>query len=80
MFIVDEFVIGGDGLKIKTKNGFTSRPITKLYPLVNGFQEEKTDHQLELPIPAVKVAAVRPIREANVAALKNIKSWTKAKS
>ncbi|XP_071127721.1 uncharacterized protein [Mytilus edulis] len=69
--VVEKLNVGGDGLArsavIRTKNGLTSRPITKLYPLEVSLNsdDDNTD------------CAIKTCRKAKMVAMEKIKKWTK---
>ena len=69
--VVEKLNVGGDGLArsavIRTKNGLTSRPITKLYPLEVSLNsdDDNTD------------CAIKTCRKAKMVSMEKIKKWTK---
>ena len=69
--VVEKLNVGGDGLArsavIRTKNGLTSRPITKLYPLevsLNSYNDNSD-------------CATTTCCKAKMVAMEKIKKWTK---
>ena len=70
MEVVEELNTGGDGMVrsavIRTKNGLTSRPITKLFPLEVALNIESVDESSD----------DIPCRKAKLAAKENIRKWT----
>lgn len=62
---VCDLTTGKDGLirsvKLKTKNGFTNRPLSKLYPLEISITDDD-DHDGASPVPAENVSSLPQIR------------------
>ena len=84
--VVEKLVTGLDGItraaEIRTTNGRTNRPITKLFPLeVNG-NDSSPETQVVTPPdassdmqPTVNLSRDRPTRDATIAACKKLKEW-----
>ncbi|VDI18301.1 Hypothetical predicted protein [Mytilus galloprovincialis] len=76
--VIDQLNIGGDGKTrsavIRTKNGLTSRPITKLYPLeVSENRDFTIDNNCDLNNPSTS----RNLgRKAKSVAIEKLKKWT----
>ncbi|XP_077990938.1 uncharacterized protein LOC144445269 [Glandiceps talaboti] len=81
--VVQKLKPGNDGLvrsaEIKTANGYSNRPVTKLYPLeINNddtSETESTESVVETCDATTR--SQRPVRQATKNAMKNIKEWTK---
>ena len=82
--VVQELQRGNDSLvrsaTIRTANGFTNRPISKLYPLeVNAGKnaiEDDNDDQVSTP-EAEPLSSSRPPRSAAVKARMRVSEWSK---
>jgi hypothetical protein len=84
--IVEDVKMGNDGLirsaSIKTSNGHTNRPISKLYPIETSARENKTINDVtpvvkpnnDIVVPATP--ALRPVRDAAKRARERIKNWS----
>ena len=88
--IIEELIRGNDGLvraaNIRTKNGTTNRPITKLHPLEitarvteqanQTDSKEKLERPITTPEPLTISTPQRQKRTAAVEARKTISAWT----
>ena len=81
--IVENLTKGNDGLVrsaiIRTKNGTTSRPIVKLYPLelFTDIETSKDKEARQKKEPSATTSRILTNREATTKARENIKKWTK---
>ena len=84
--VVEGLIKGGDGLvraaNIRTSNGCTNRPITKLYPLEVSTDVETQDGPLRETNNNAQVVTVdlhiRPRRAATSEALRRISEWARS--
>jgi len=84
MAVIDDLIVGGDGLvraaTIRTSNGTTSRPITKLYPIELNEADEITTTSGEMKQPhsdsdQPRNTDHRPQRNAAKQATNKVKKW-----